>query len=145
MTDNVIQFPKPDAIIYVCSCACQSFRIYATGVIECANCGEAHTRHADGTPVGEWVKQLPDVPAATDRTDAGTISVNAVGSVDFARASVVRKVTEWAKSETLALIIGYHNDGTGSHWTDITTEDQKQWVLRKLRELTAHVEKLKVE
>jgi hypothetical protein len=134
---NVVQFPAASPLVYVCSCGCQSFRIYASGMIECANCGEDHQRHADGTPVGGWVKTLPDTPdvAAIERDEGGTIVVKATGAADFASASVLQKLTKWTKRGSIAALFGFDNDGSGSHWTDVCTEDQKQWVLRKLREL----------
>lgn len=142
--DNILQFPEPPTIIYICSCRCQSFRIYPTGVIECTNCGESHVRHADGTPVGEWVKRLPDAPSAPERTDAGTMVVNSLGSADFARANTMRTINDWAKTDRLEVIAAYHKDGTGKSWHNINNENDKQHVLRKLRELVAYIEQTKV-
>lgn len=141
MTGNVVQFPPPDQLIYVCDCGCQSFRLYPSAAVECANCGLSHTVP---DAVGEWLKQLPDLPETITRTDAGTITVKALRTPDFARAQVLRDLNDWAKSGELELIVGYRTDGNGKNWSNVQTQDQKEWVLRKLRQLTAHIEQSKV-
>lgn len=142
MTDNVVEFPKSDKVIYVCNCGCQSFRLYPSAAVECANCGSPH---AVPNAVGEWVKQLPELPPTITGTDGGTMSIKALGSVDFARAMVLRTLNDWAKAGKLGMIAGYHHDGTGKIWTDVTTQSQKDWVLRRLRELADHIEQTKVD
>lgn len=125
-----------ESIVWVCSCGCKSFFLHEGGDIECANCN-VYTAHAEN---GRWANVLPELPDEVTTDDGGAINVKCVGSAEFARRRAMKRITEWSTADKLAAVFGYHHDGSGSHWTDIANEEQKQWVLRKLRELLTHLE-----
>lgn len=142
MTDNIIQFPKPDEIVFVCGCGCMSFFINHNNTIECCNCNDIK----DGSPPnGDWRKNLPDVPDNVTEDTDGKISVRAIGNSEIARRQTMKQIQEWSVSGTLAIVSAYNNDGTGKHWFDIETKEQQQWVLRKLQLVVDHVKNTNIE
>lgn len=142
MSDNIVEFPKSSDVIFVCSCGCQSFRIEASGAIECCHCGDYPTNYTDNA--GRWVRRLPETKEAVQESEAETISVTAIGSVEFARASTLRKIERWANDETLTMVTGYRADGTGTHWFNINDSADKERCLKKLALLYGHVKAMKV-
>lgn len=148
MTGNVVQFPKPDQIIFICSvCKCQSWVIHESGIVECCNCETPATRHATeiGLLPGEWVKRFPDVPATVEKTEAGTVNVKAMGSVSFAMHSTFAGIQQWFTAGELEFIAAYHKDGRGKHWQNIKTEADKEWIIRKLTELLEYTKEIKCD
>lgn len=154
--DKVIRFPviarpipkpqPPDDTAYVfrCSCACTSFYIHSpSGMIECCNCGEWQERHTE-QPTGEWVKRLPDVPAEITETDAGSISVKTGDLKDFGVMKALRTLNGWADTSEMAMFAGWKRDGSAKYWTDIETQEQKDWCLRHLADFHEFVTLKKV-
>lgn len=135
---------KLDAIVFVCACGCQSFRMHRNGVMECANCNQTEF-DADS---GRWLEKVSDIeidPNAPTTGEVGAVDVKLLGNPEFARRSVIRNVEKWNKSNELALIVCYNVNGGGSHWFGIETAEQKQWVIDKLNAILNHVETMAVE
>lgn len=138
MTDNVIPFKPADPLIFVCGCGCQSFRIQSNDTFECCNCHDVKAS-------GEWVKHLPDVPnEPPERDSGGTLAVTAIGNKEFAMRRVIRQIEDWAKSEELAALSAFTKDGSGKHWFDVETEEQKQWILRRINDIHTQLEELAI-
>lgn len=130
--NDIIQFPtskKADELVALCGdCGCTTFFVNCTmsindkPVLECANCAKI----SDHSLEIEWVNKTYPTPAEPPtRDDGGSIRTIALGSPERARRSVVKKVNEWNTAETLAIVIGYDNEGRGKQWLDISTEEQK--------------------
>lgn len=134
MTDNVIPFKPADPLIWVCRCGCQSWRLQSDGQIECCNCLNISCDHH-----GDWITHLPE-PVPTDQTTAGTLIVKAMGNAGFARNGVVRTIEQLHKDDKISLLSVYDTDGYGKHWTNIETQEDKDFCLRKLHELIAIIE-----
>lgn len=135
-----------DSTLYIAvciNCGCRSFELLSSGQIECCNCGQRPTGYEEEV---EWRRVLPEEPKNPDDVegDGGTIGVRSMGVADIAMHSTMKVMNEWTKAGNATMLIAFGRDGAGKHWFDIHTEEQKEWVLRRLREVTAHIEKLKV-
>lgn len=142
MTDNIIQFPKPDQIVFVCGCGCMSFFINDNNTVECCNCNDVKT---GSPPNGDWRIYLPDVPDDVTEDTGGKMSVRAIGSAEISRRMTIKQIQEWNTSGTLAMVSAYNDDGTGKHWFDITTETERNWILRKLQLVVDHVKSMTIK
>lgn len=79
-----------------------------------------------------------------ERDSGGTLAVTAIGNKTFAMRRVIRQVEDWAKSEELAALSAFTKDGSGKHWFDVETEEQKQWILRRIDDMRAQLEGLAI-
>ena len=126
--------PKGDDLLWLCSCSCQTYRIYSDGSIECANCKNRHSDHVGAA--GHWVKDvLPEAPETTDETTAGALTVTGLGSEELAVRRVLKHANDWRAAGHLAAVIAYHIDGTGQHWVNITNDEQRDWLARRIEGL----------
>jgi hypothetical protein len=142
MTDNIIQFPKPDEIVFVCGCGCMSFFVNANDTLECCNC---HDIKNSSPPDGEWRKWLPDIPDNVTEDTGGKMVVRAIGSAEIARRQTLKHIQDWSTSGNLGMVSAYATDGTGKHWFDIETDEQRQWVLRKLQKTIDHIKAMVIK
>lgn len=142
--DNIVQFPPPagsepqEPPIWVCRCGCQSWRLQSDGAIECCNCLSVGMDHGC-----EWRNRLP-VAEPTDKTTAGTTIITAMGDAAFARNAVFRTIEQWHKNNEALIIAAYNLEGGSKYWTGIETLEDKEFCLRKLRDLVAMIEETKV-
>lgn len=85
---NVVGFPKAERLIFTCGhCTCSSFYLYDDGSCECAGCNFV----SDG---GEWVTPLRDKPKYPEKDDGNAVNTIAIGSVEFARRRVVKRISD---------------------------------------------------
>lgn len=125
-------------------CDCRSFELLSNGTIACANC--QFDVQGSYQEVAAWRRCLPEVPKGDPRDvpdDSNTVKVTALGHVEFARRSVMKHIEKWNKDGDLAAIFAYHRDGSGKHWSAAETEDQRDWVVRKMLEIIEHLKATK--
>lgn len=129
-------------LIYVCgNCDCRTFNLFADGSITCSHCDRELCPCEGGEGAQEnWRRCVPNPPEDTSTlpTDAGTVNVHYMGDASYARSRTLKNINEWG--DKLVMVVGYHDDGSGRSWFDYETEEQRQWVLRKLAEVVKHVE-----
>lgn len=124
---EIVNFPakekQPEPMIWVCGCGCSTFELLSDGAAKCALCQEAIND-------GGWL-----VPA-TDKEWDGDDPVRDVsgnGEPDFARRVTSKRVLE----DDVVLVVVVKQDGTVSTWTDIETEEQREWAKRQLDRVPA--------
>ena len=128
-----------EKLVWVCGlCDCTTFRLYNDGTVECALCGSV-SDDTDG-----WVESLKDKPVKEGETDEGTWSVTGIGTVDFARKRVMRMINEWEENGKLAVVAAWDLDGDAKMWADIETQEQKDWMVRKVSEFLDSLKKTAV-
>ncbi|MGV2135156.1 hypothetical protein GOZ83_19705 [Agrobacterium vitis] len=133
MTIEVVDFPKPERLIWLCGeCQSSTWFLYDDDVCECANCGNV-------SDASRWVTPIRDAPQAPEETDGGTVIRTFVGSPELAKRRVMKKLAD--QTGKLAMLISYFEDGSGSHWIAAETVEQRDWTVRKLRELADSIEK----
>jgi hypothetical protein len=134
---NVVDLPKRERLIWICGhCGCSSFYLYSDQTCECAGCGHV----SDG---GEWVTPIEDKTKSPEKDNAGSISVVAIGSVQFAKARALKAIN--SRTNEIALVGAWFEDGSSNSWCGAETKDQQELVVRKLRELADHIENKPVE
>lgn len=151
MTD-IIDFPEPkrnnivadptiplNRIMLVCNCGCETFALYADGGMKCAYCNDPVDPETEKT----WRERMPDPsPEELMKIEADDdVKVRNIfyGNPEMARRRVMRELSLWSDLNRMALVIGYNIDGTGQSWTSIETEEQREWVLRKIDSLRQYV------
>lgn len=141
------------------SCRVMSFNVVALvpqvgrteHEIRCAGCDSVVTSGSasdspdyTGNPEDDrftWANDMPRIPPAGRMVDLmGYTDIVSTGYPSLAKRRVMKRVEEWAKGDTLALLVAYDSSGTGSTWMNYTTEEQRGWVLRRLDELRKMVE-----
>lgn len=137
-----LQQPTPAELVLVCGrCGCMTHYIHED-YAECSNCSTNM-----GVDTSEWRRELP--PASEDRDgvgDTGGLISNTVMSAPvLARKRVMKRISEMEGSGELAAVFAYANDGAGHFWMSVCTQDQKDWMLRRLAELTEYVTNMSVE
>jgi uncharacterized Zn finger protein (UPF0148 family) len=132
--NNVIPLTQPDKLILLCNeCKCPTFNLVANGTMECAYCNAVV--HPETST--KWAER---VPAPTqDIGEPEKVSNNVMGNATYARKRVMRELNKWADTATMVLVIGYSVDGYGHSWLDIDTEEQREWILKKIDDLKEYV------
>lgn len=129
---EIVSFGKAERLVWVCGeCGCSTFYLYNDTTSECAGCG----RVSDG---GEWVTPLQDKKQSPEKNNGGCVDVISIGSVDFARRRVLKKIAD--NPEEIALVARWTEDGDMTSWSAAETPEQRDWAARKLRELAASFE-----
>jgi hypothetical protein len=130
--NNVVDLPKRERLIWMCGhCGCTSFYLYNDQTSECAGCGFI----GEGA---EWVTPIEDGPKSPEKDNGGSVSVVAIGSPQFAKARTMKAIH--SRSDEIALVGAWFEDGSSKSWCGAETEEQKEWTVRKLRELADHIE-----
>lgn len=137
---NIIDFPKEEEpkLIWFCGhCNCSSFFLYNDYTVECAGCGH----NSDG---GEWVRYLaPSPKAPTEKDNSTAINTIAWGSPEFSRKSVMKHVKDW--DANIAMLAVWNHDGAMKSWTDIATQEQKDWCIRHMQDLLDQIKSCNVD
>lgn len=129
---DIVDLHKPERLMWLCGhCGCTTFRLYNDSTSECAACGSV----SDG---GEWVTPLADMPKSPEKDNGNSINVIGIGTIDFARRGVLKKITD--KIEDVAIVAAWFNDGSMTSWSGAETPSQRDWIIRKLRDLLEHFE-----
>lgn len=124
---SIINFPKPERLIFTCGhCGCSTFYLYDDETIECAGCNFK----SNG---GEWVTPLQSHSKSPEKDNSGSVDMIAIGSIEFARRRVVKRIMD--EQSDLAFVAGWFEEGGMTSWSGAETEEQKDWTVRKLREL----------
>jgi hypothetical protein len=146
---NVAQFkprpktPKPvepaERLLFVCGeCQCRTFNLMSDGSIECSYCDEP-LRPGEGEE-SQWRKCMPSHPEDTSKIKEDTgFSEHQLPDASMARRRTLKRVTEWEGAGTAAILGGVNKDAEGSWWVDFDTEEQRQWVLRRISEIREFV------
>lgn len=125
---NVVSFAKPEPLVWVCACGCSSHRIYTTGAIECASCGNVASISG-----GEWLKELPEPPAEPRESGPETKVISIAGSPRRALASMLNRVDP----DSLVCMICIQENGRVRTWGGVDTKDRARWLVRRLKEARA--------
>jgi hypothetical protein len=129
---NIIDFQKRERLIWTCGhCGCSTFYLYSDETTECAGCGHA----SEG---GEWVTPLAEEKKSPEKNNAGSINSIAIGSVEFAKRRVLKKIND--NSGELAFVASWFEDGGMTSWSGAQTDEQKDWVVRRLQELAKAID-----
>lgn len=120
---NVVKFGKPDPLIWVCACGCSTHRLYTTGAVECASCGDVASVSG-----GEWVKELPEPPAEPRDTLPETRVISLAGSPAAALQNMMRRVNP----DELVARIAIMENGRVRSWGGIDTQERVEWLDRRL-------------
>lgn len=124
---DVIQLHSPERLVYLCGvCGCSTFRLYNDETSECAGCGAISCG-------GVWVTPLQDAPERPDLDNGDAIDVVAIGSPELAKRRVLKRIE--AGASHIALMACWFRDGSMTAWSDIETDEQRQWACRKLADL----------
>lgn len=128
---NVVDLPKRERLIWTCAhCGCSTFYLYNDQTSECAGCEHV-------SAAGEWVTPILNKPHAPEKDNAGSLSVIAIGSIQFAKRNVVKKIN--ARSDEIAMVAAWFEDGSSTSWAGAETEEQRQWTVRKLNEMAGFI------
>jgi hypothetical protein len=119
---TVVDFPKRERMIWLCRCGCSTFYLYDDSTTECAACNLA----GDGA---EWVKSLADAPRNPDRDDFNSVSIKAIGSVDFAKHSVLKRISN--EKDDVRMVAAWFDDGSMTSWCGAETQEQQDWAVEK--------------
>ncbi len=141
--------PKEEYVFICGDCHCRTFNLYAGGDIRCSFCetpvqvGEAH--HSDDV---QWRRTIPVLPEDTTKIgdeDDTVVSNNELPDASIARRRTIKTINDWDKDKQLVLVGGYNARGAGYWWFDITTEEQREWVIDKLKGILEYVEQGSIE
>jgi hypothetical protein len=142
--DNVDEVQE---LYLVCpACRVMSFNLvasvppvgHAVYNIHCAGCDNVV---AEGDEAFKWATKVPETPPAGTVTDLmGYANTVSTGSAHLALARTLKHVENWKKEDTLCLLAGYNTDDQSAFWMNFETEEQRNWVLRKLAEIRSTVE-----
>ncbi len=124
---TVVELPKPARLVWLCAeCQCATFYLYNDNTCECAGCGFL-------SGAGEWVTPLQDKPARPEKDDGASINVIQFDSEEYARRRVLKKITD--NRDDIRLVAAWFGEGGLSVWCDAQTPEQRDWTVRKLREM----------
>lgn len=131
---ETVELAEGERLVLVCKkCDCSTFQLRSDGQIECSMCDEfvePDTVHYD------WMKLAPDTPEpGAEVQEGGAVLNNCLPSATMARDRVTKRLLEWNKGKSTVLISVYNDDGAGMFWTGAETEDQREWIIRKLNEV----------
>lgn len=134
---NVTEFPHPDRnkLMLLCDCGCETFNLIANGNMECAYCDKVVDEKSD-----RWIERMPVPTHASPVEDSDDFVRNSyLRTSTFARKKIAKNISHWSDTNQVAMMLGYNNDGRGHLWVDIETEEQREWVMRKLMSLHEYV------
>lgn len=140
-----------EELIFVCTnCNCRTWRLKASGAIECSSCdNEVHPDEKDPADAG-WRRIVDSAPKDKDEIaalpdDAGTINKHDYGDVSLARRRVLKIAQEASKDNTLAFLGMYEEDGAGNWWMNLQSAERRDDIVKKIREMADHLEKMVFE
>lgn len=121
---NVVGFNRPEPLAWVCTpCGCSTFKLYETGVTECANCG------LQGTDNGEWVKELP-APSGKPREAVEDTKVVSLGTA--APVAALRGMMRKVDVDALNSLIAIEESGRVRTWGGVDTDERAKWLSARL-------------
>ena len=115
---------RQDPMIWVCACGCTTFLMLSDGSGECAACGKEHDFDGSGWVAGDDVR---------GKADKFFSDVQGNGSVEFARL----RVQQMAQGDDVTAVVVLRQDGSIHTWSAIETDEQAQWLSKKLDEAAA--------
>ena len=117
---NVVRFSAKEPLIWVCNCGCSTFELLDSGIASCAACGSV--ADVDGSGWSSWtaVSRHSEDEAFTD--------IQGNGSVEFAK----RRVARLAQDDDVSVLVVIRSDGGLTVWSAAETQDQIEWVKRKI-------------
>lgn len=117
---DVVKFPTKhkEPMIWVCNCGCSSFELLSDATARCALCGVISEN-------GGW--HTPDTDLIWDG-DPPMREVSGNGDPEFAKRVTAKRVLD--PGVVLAVVL--KENGTISAWTNVETEEQRDWVDRQL-------------
>lgn len=142
MSDNIVKpvFGKPtkpeeppERLIFVCQCGCRTFNMYADGNIVCSYC-DGELGPGQGSSEG-WRRCLPDVPDVVEQDEGGTVNDHQLPDESLARRHIMKRINKLNEEGELALVYAYSTDGGGHGWMGFDTEEQREWTIRKMKEV----------
>lgn len=145
--DKIVPFRRPakepeqKLILYCNNCDCRTFEINVDTTIECANCGEVCE-----VITTDWTFRPPVAPPpeAVNR-DRGYNTVTRFLDPDAAILGVLAEINRWRETDTLEFVVAYNKSGLGRTWSRLLTQDDKDYILTKLKEVVEHVERAAVQ
>jgi hypothetical protein len=119
---SITEFPKPEKVIWVCTCGCATFELLADGGATCAACDDGW--HPSN---GAWYVKPDEAPeAVTDTPPVREIYGN--NDEDFMR----KRMTQMIATAPLALVVLPKGDDKTMTWTSATTradfELMEEWL-----------------
>lgn len=125
---EIVDLKSASRLIWLCGhCGCTTFRLYDDHTAECAGCENI----SEGS---QWVTPIQDKPKDPDKDSGGCVDVIGIGAVSLARRRVLKTISD--KADDIAFVVAYFEDGAMSAWTGMETEEQRQWTLDRLRQLS---------
>lgn len=122
MSAEVVDLSKArrDArLIWVCSCGCTTFRLFADGYAECAGCEE----RARGEPEG-WRERLPPEPAEPIQVEPDAFAVKSIDDADVFLKRTANNAAD------IATVIILRADGTIATWQ--RGDAVRGWIVEQL-------------
>jgi hypothetical protein len=114
--------------------------------VRCTGCDRDVTSSSTLDGHFTWAGDLPPGPdPKTNSSIMGYTNTISTGEVEVARRRVVRQVEQWSKADTLALVVAYDTEAASRTWATIETEQQRDWILKRIEELRITVEQWKIE
>lgn len=131
LVSKVIEFPQPEPrgdLIWRCDCGCLTNYLHSDGTVECARCG------ATGVS-GDWRADRPEPSSQLRDVEAGDV---AIVDLQDSRAALLRVLSR-ARDEAgdIAFVVVGRNSGGISVWGDAETDEQVEWLDRRLAEARA--------
>lgn len=126
--NNVVEFTKPEPLVWVCACGCSTHRIYTTGAIECASCENIASVSGSG-----WLKELPEPTAEPREALPETKVISFSGTPRQALASMLSRVDP----DGLVCLISIQENGRIRTWGGVDTKARARWLGRQLKEARA--------
>lgn len=117
---------KAEALVWVCNCECSTFRCYANGTMECADCGLISDCDRGG-----WVRELPE-PTYPVREVQGQTKVIALQEPRYALQNMMRKVNP----EELVALIAIETNGRVRTWGGVSGSEGRvraRWLRQQLK------------
>lgn len=130
-------------LVAICSeCQCNTFKCFADGTVKCSYC---ETPLVPNHPNEEnWERCIPEPPADPSIVkEAKSTTRSGVPDNTMSRRRTLKIINKW--DGDIELVDGYHKDGTGRWWTNISTEEDREYVLRKVAEVIDWVVRIKID
>lgn len=130
MSDNVVQFakPEPERLIWACACGCTTHYHHASGDVECAACEAISTSVS-----GEWREHFPEAPEEPKPCDASSFKITNIGSPEVA----LKRFTKQLSVDDTAVAILIDNEGGLSTWIgDYMTPERQLWARERIADAT---------
>jgi hypothetical protein len=125
MTSNIVEFPNPAEMLWVCDCGCMTHLVYVDGRSVCASCGEEDERG--------WVQVQP---AGDDPGDIEMHRVQHYEDGSEGQAFSLQRVAQRVSAGEFLAVVGFRAEGGMTTWRAdrFETPQQRGWLLRRLRE-----------